>query len=171
MVGEDLQFDRHVDLAHIDSVWHLEHCGREVEDASDARGDEPVAHTLGGPRRRGDHTDGDAVPLDEAFEPVGRLYGEARDLLADLGRVGVDKRRDAEPARSEPSVVGQRMTKMTDTDERHGPVLGQPDLARYLVAEEVDAIADAPGSVRAEVGQVLAEFRRRDPRSFGELVG
>ena len=45
--GQDLQLDGHVDLAHLDVVGHDEHGGREVQDAADAGGDQPVADLLG----------------------------------------------------------------------------------------------------------------------------
>ena len=34
VVGEDLQLDREVDLAHVDAVGTIEHGGREVQDAA-----------------------------------------------------------------------------------------------------------------------------------------
>ena len=51
VVGEDLQLDGQVDLAHVDAVGHRQHGRREVQDAADAGRDQPVADVLGRDRR------------------------------------------------------------------------------------------------------------------------
>ncbi len=93
------------------------------------------------------------------------------DLLAGAPGIRVDQRRDTEPARSEPSVIGQRVAEITDPDDHHGPILGQADLTGNLMAEELYFVADTPRAVRTQVRQVLAKLRRVDPRRLRELIG
>ena len=59
---------------------------------------------------------------------------QAGDLLADARGVGVDERGDAEAARGEAAVVGERVAEVADADDDDGPVLGEAELAGDLVA-------------------------------------
>src|SRR5262249_45461788 len=77
VVGEDLQLDREVDLAHVDAVGHRDHGRREVEDAADPGLDHPVGDVLGGAGRGGDDADGDAVLVHDRAE-----VGEVTDVDA-----------------------------------------------------------------------------------------
>ena len=108
--------------------------GREVQDARDAGGDQPVADLLRG--RAG-----------VAMTPIATCAGRGRLLeLVDVpddqpgdrprrpGGVGVEQRRDAEAAGGEAAVVGQRVPEVADADDDDRPVLGQAELAGDLVA-------------------------------------
>ena len=169
--GEDLQLDGEVDLADVDAVGDGQHARREVEDAADAGGDEPVADVLGGGGRGGDDADGDAERRDHLLEAVQRLHDEPADLGADDRRVGVDQGADREAAGGEAAVVGERVPEVADPDDDDRPVLGEAELAGDLVDEVVDVVADAAGAVRAEVGEVLAQLGRVDAGGRGEFLG
>ena len=92
----------------------------------DADLDHPVADRLGGDRRGRDHADADAVVGDDLLEVLERADLQAGDELAVPGRVGVEQRDDAEPARGEAGVVGERVAEVADPDDDDRPVLGQP---------------------------------------------
>jgi hypothetical protein len=143
----------------------------EVQDRGDAGGDQPVAHLLGGGGGGGDDADRHLLLLDDAVQVVDVVDGELVQLLADLVAVGVEQGGDAEAALGEAPVVGQGAAEVADPDDRHRPVLLQAELAADLVDEVLDVVADAPGAVGAEVGQVLAYLGRVHPGGVGELVG
>ena len=101
-------------------------------------------------------------------EVVDRLDREVADALADLGRVGVHEREHPEPSGAEAPVVGERLAEVAEPDDGDRPVGGEPELGGDPVDEELDLVADAPGAVGAEVGEVLADLRRVDPGELGE---
>src|SRR5262245_36362161 len=112
VVGEDLQLDREVDLAHVDAVGHRDHGRREVEDAADSGLDHPVGDVLGGAGRGGDDADGHAVLAHDRAE-VGEVADvDAGDLLTAPGRVGVEQRDQPEAAAAEAGEVGQRVAEV-----------------------------------------------------------
>ena len=74
---------------------------------------------------------------------------DAVDLLADLGRVGVDERGDREAALGEPAVVGEGAAEVAGPDDGDGPVVGEAELAAHLEQQVLDVVADAPGAVGA----------------------
>ena len=82
VVGEDLQLDGQVDLAHVDPGGHGEHGRGEVEDAADAGGHHVVGDVLGRGGGGGDHADRDAVLVHDRLE-VGE--GAHVDAGHDLG--------------------------------------------------------------------------------------
>jgi hypothetical protein len=106
---------------------------------------------------------------DDLGEVVEAADLQTGDQLALAAAVGVEQRDRAEPARGEPAVVGQCVAQVADPDDDHGPVLGQADLAGDLVAEVLHVVADAPGPVGAEVGEVLAQLGAVDAGSRREL--
>src|SRR5690606_35546233 len=159
---EDLEFDRQVDLAHVDALRDRQDDGREVQHARAARGHDAIAHPLGGARGGRDHGDGHAVVRDDLLQPVDVLHRHPGDLLADDGLVRVEQSRDPEAAGRETAVAGQCPAKVTDADDRDHPVLGEPQFAGDLVDEVLDLVPHAARPIRAEVGQVLAELRRVD---------
>ena len=170
VVGEDLQLDRQVDLAHVDALGHGDHGGGEVEDAGDTGSDQAVGDLLGHRGRGGDDGDRDAVLRDEVVEVVDVLYADPAVGLTDAGDVVVEQRGDPEAAGAEARVVGQRLAQVAEPDDDDRPVLGEPDLAGDLVAEVLHVVADAAGAVRAEVAEVLAQLRRVDPRGDRQLL-
>ena len=108
--------------------------GAKLRMLRDAGRDQPVADVLGGAGRGGDDADGDAVVARRSAR--GRRAGGRRarpTSLADARRVGVEQRDDAEAARGEAGVVGQRVPEVADADDDDRPVLGQPELAGDLV--------------------------------------
>ena len=170
VVGEDLQLDREVDLAHVDLVGDGEHGRGEVEDAADAGGDHPVADVLRGRGGGGDHSDRDAVLVDDHVELVEAADLHAGHDLAGAVGVGVEQGDRAEAAGAEAGVVGERVAQVADADDHDRPVLGQADLAGDLVAQVLHVVPDAAGAVGAEVREVLAQLGRVDPRRTRELL-
>ena len=96
--------------------------------------------------------------------------GQAVDLLADPGRVGVEQRDDPETAAGEAVVAGQRVTEVTDADQADGPALVEAEDVLDLVDQQGDVVADAAGAVRPEVREVLAQLGRVDPGGGGEAL-
>ena len=88
--------------------------------------------------------------------------------LPDLLGIGVDQRDDAEAAGAEAAVVGERGAEVADADDRDRPVVGEAELAGDLVEQVLDVVADAPGAVGAEVGEVLADLGRVDAGQLGQ---
>ena len=176
MEREDLQLRGEVDLAQADPVGGAEDGGREVEDARDPGGDEPVADLLRRRRGRGDDPDAGVAVVDDVLEVVDAAHldllavATGGDLLPHPRRIGVEQADDAEAARGETAVVGQRVPEVSDADDHDGPVLGQAELAGDLVDEVVGVVADAAGAVGPEVGEVLAQLRARDAARGGELL-
>ena len=76
--------------------------------------DELVGQLLGRGGRDGEHADDDVLLLDDLAQVVGMADGRGPDLLADLARVGVEDRDDAE------AVVGE------DVRARRSPCRGGP---------------------------------------------
>src|SRR4029077_11758332 len=54
-------------------------------------------------------------------------------------------------------------TEIAGSDDDDRPVLGEAQLARHLVDQVVDVVADAAGAIGAEGREVLAELRRVHP--------
>ena len=127
-----------------------------------------VGDRLGGGGRGGDHADRDGLLGGDPGQLVDVPDDQAVDLLADPGRVGVEQRDDPEAAAGEAVVAGQGVTEVTDADQGDRPALGEPEHVLDLVDQQGDVVADAPGAVRAEVGQVLAQLGRVDPGRGGE---
>ena len=69
------------------------------------------------------------------------------------------------------SACRERVAEVSHPDDGHWPVLGEAELARDLAHEELDVVADAPGAVGPEVGEVLAHLGRVDASELGELLG
>ena len=88
--------------------------------------------------------------------------------LADLLGVGVDDGDDPVAAGAEAPVVGEGVAEVPDADDGDGPVVGEAQLARDLVEQVVDVVADAAGAVGAEVREVLADLGRVDARQLGQ---
>ena len=79
--------------------------------------------------------------------------------------VGVDEREHPEPPGAEAPVVGERLTQVADADDDDRPVVGEPELARDPVDQELDLVPDATGAVGAEVREVLAHLAALTPAS------
>ena len=109
---------------------HLQHAGREVQDARDAGRDEPVADVLRGRGGRRDDADRGAGRAHDLGQVVEVAHDEAADLLADAGRVGVEQPDDAEAALVEAAVAGERVAEVADADEHDRPALRQAERAR-----------------------------------------
>src|SRR5579859_2534832 len=145
--GQNLQLDRQVDFTHIDAVRHVQHDGREVQDAGNPGRDQAVADSLrghGGHRDRADH---DAVFGHHALDLVGRAHPVARDHAAHDELVRVDQGGDPEAARSKATVVRERPAEVARAYDEHWPVLGEAEFPGYLVDQVVDVITHAPGAV------------------------
>src|SRR5688572_675316 len=170
MERENLQLDGQVDLAHVDVGRHREHTRSEVEDAGDARVDQHVGDRLGGAGRGGDHADGDVLFHGDAAQLFDVTHGQALDLFADLGRVGVEERDDLEAAAGEAVVAGQRVTEVTETDQADRPALVEAEHVLDLLDQQGDVVADAPRAVRPQVGKILAELGRVDPGRRGQSL-
>ena len=74
----------------------------------------------------------------------------------------------AEAAGAEAAVVGERLAEVADADDHDRPVVGEAELAADLVQQVLDVVADAPGAVGAEVGEVLADLGRVDAGQLGQ---
>src|SRR5215475_3819854 len=98
------------------------------------------------------------------------VHDESVDALADARRIGVEQRREAEPATGEPAVARERVAEITDTDQRDRAALVQPQHRFDLLDEQRDVVPDATGAVRAEMREILAELRRVHPRDRGEAL-
>ena len=101
---------------------------------------------------------------------LGRSCRTTRPLISSPTRlgIGVEERGDAEPAAGETGVAGQRVTEVTDADQRDGAPLGEAEHELDLLDQQGDVVADAAGAVRAEVGEVLAQLGGVDPGGGGE---
>ena len=119
-----------------------------------------VAMTPMAIRSVGDH----ALQLVEPADP------QAAHVVADPARVAVEQRDDPEAPRGEAGVVGERLAEVADADDDDGEVLGDADLAGDLVAEVLHVVADSPGAVGAEVGQVLAQLGAVDAGRGRQLL-
>ncbi len=157
--GKDLKFDREIDLPDIHPVGHRQHAGREVENAGHAGRHEPVRHRLCGVNRRRDHGDVDSVFAHHADHVVNVVHHQAANAFAHPRRVRIEQGGEPESARGEPGVPSQRVAEVPDADQRHRPSLRQAEHGLDLVHQHRDVVPDPPGSVRAEVGQVLAQLR------------
>ena len=89
---------------------------------------------------------------------------------ADLGVVGVDEGGDGEAPLAEPAVVGQGGTQVADADDDDRPVLGEAQLPAHLEQQVLDVVADAPGAVGPEIGEVLAHLGGVDPGQLGQAL-
>src|SRR5207249_1326893 len=149
-------------LAYVHVVGHVQHARREIEDAGHTALDQRVGDGLGGVYRGGDDRDRDALRGDHLGQLLGVPDDQPVDPLADPGLVGVEERGDVEAPGAEAGVPGQRVAQVTDADQGDRPVLVEPQHVLDLVGQLRDVVPDPPGTVGAQVGEVLAELRRVD---------
>src|ERR1041384_3869588 len=147
--GQDLKLDRQVDLAQRYVVGNLQDRRREVQDRLHARGDKTIARVLRGGRGRRDHADRNLALFRDAIDVAKVFDHHVVDLLPDLGSIDVKNGDDLKATLAEPTIVRERTPQVTDADDRAVPILRQAQLARDLVDQVLDVVADTPRSVRA----------------------
>ena len=147
---------------------HDENGRCKVEDAGDSQIHEAVSNGLSGLGRGRDDRDGRARPGHHVLQLDQVGDGQAMDPLADQLRGRIDQPDHPEAAAVEAAVVGQRGAQVAQPDDDHRPVVGRAHLAADLAEQVLHVVADPPGAVRAEMGQVLAQLGGVDPGRLGE---
>src|SRR5262245_43097115 len=151
---------------------HLQQCLGVVEDDLDAGLDEVIGDLLRGIRRNRQDADHDILVADDPPELVVTADGQAvADPSADLGRVLVEQRHDAEAVVREYVRPRDRLAQVPGAEQ--GDVVlarGPQDLAD-LRDERVDVVAHAALAELAEAGQVPADLGRVDVRVVRQLLG
>ena len=104
-------------------VRHLHLDGREVPDALDARGDEPVGDLLREGRRHGDDADMYMALMHDRDELSHILYLDMVLHRADDLRILVEECDEIEAQRDEVLVVRERGTEMADADNSDVPMV------------------------------------------------
>ena len=85
---------------------------------------------------------------------------DAHQLFADLLRVYVEERLDAELVALEGGVAHERGAEVSDSGERHVPDARRRQYVFYMSAEAVDVISDAALAYLAEVREVFSDLAR-----------
>jgi len=94
-----------------------------------------------------------------------------RDLPTDDLRVAIQEGDNLEPSGGKAQVGSERLTQVAQPNDRHGPFLGEPELAGDLMGEHLDAIPDPTNAVRAQMAEVPSQLGRTDPGRGGQLFG
>ena len=122
-------------------------------------------------RRHREHADDDVLVLDDlARGPRRRGPRWPPTFVADLARVGVEDRHDAEAVVGEDVRGGDRLAEVAGAEQRDVVLAGGPQDLADLRDERVDVVADAALAELAEARQVAADLRRVDVRVVGELL-
>src|SRR5207249_7794725 len=78
---------------------------------------------------------------------------------------------DAKALAAEPLVAEERGAKMAEADEHHRPLAVEPEDLLELGLQPGHVVADAADAELPEVSEVLADLRRVQVESIGELLG
>ena len=169
-MGDLLELDREVHRRDADRRGHAHRARREVEDPAHARGDEAVGHLLRDGGRHREDGDLDSELVDDAVELLHRVDLDAAVAPAVQLRVGVEHGDDLESLLDESLVADERLAEVADADDRAAAGAVGAEDALDLLDERIDAVADPRQAELAEVGQVLAHLRGREPQVAGELA-
>src|ERR1041384_446460 len=136
-------FDHHVvdllpDLGSID-----------VKNGDDLKATLAEPTIVRGGRGRRDHADRNVALIRDAIDVAKVFDHHVVDLLPDLGSIDVKNGDDLKATLAEPTIVRERTPQVTDADDRAVPIVRQAQLARDLVDQVLDVVADTPLSVRA----------------------
>ncbi|CAM5676314.1 hypothetical protein SALBM217S_01363 [Streptomyces griseoloalbus] len=134
-----------------------------------AGGHEPVADLLGRAGRGGD--DAMDTPLSRMIVSSSSVCCTgmpATGFPAIAGSASISAATRKPRRRTLRSWPGRR--QVTDTDDHNRPVLGEAEFAGDLVHEILDVVADAPGAVGTQVGEVLAQLRGVHTRGGRQLL-
>src|SRR3954451_7741666 len=152
-------------------LWrHLQQRLGVVEDDLHARVDQLVGERLGGGGRDGEHADHDVLLLDDRLQVVGMPDGRVADLLAELGRVRVEDRDDAEAVVGEDVARGDRLAEVARAEQRDVVLAARAQDLADLADEAVDVVADAALAELAEPAQVSPDLRGVDVRVLRQLL-
>ncbi len=163
MESQDLQLHRQVHLADVDARRDRKGHRREVQDAGDASGDQPVADVLRRGGRGRDDADRRPAAADDLRQIVDVAHRQAGYLLADALPVSVEQADHPKPAGGKPAVAGERMSEVAHPDEDNAPPLSEAKLVGDLVDEVLHVVPDAAGAVGPQLGQILAYLGRVNP--------
>src|SRR5271156_4737115 len=96
---------------------------------------------------------------------------DPRDGFTDRARFDIEEPDNPEPARHETGRARQGMPEMAHPGHDDGTLPIETELSLDLAEQIVDVIARAPRTVRAEMGQVLADLCSVHTGGIGELSG
>ena len=96
---------------------------------------------------------------------------DAADLRPTLPGSASTRAATGKPRSWKPRVVGEGLAQVADADDDDRPVVGEAELAAHLEQQVLDVVADAPGAVGAEVGEVLAHLGGVDAGQLGQPLG
>ena len=117
-----------------------------------------------------EHADDDVLLLDDRTQLVVVAHDVLADPLADLRRIGVEDRHDAEAVVGEDVRGGDRLAEVPGAEQRDVVLAGGPQDLADLRDERVDVVAHAALAELAEAREVAADLRRVDVRVVGELL-
>src|SRR5918995_2947212 len=157
---------------HRDLGRDLQECLGVVEDDLHAGLDEVVCDLLCCLGGDGEHADHDVLLADHPLEIVVRPHREVvADLAADLARVLVEQRDDAEAVVGEDVRPGDRLAEVSRAEQGDVVLARGPQDLPDLRDERVDVVAHAPLAELAEAGQVPADLGGVDVRVVRQLLG
>jgi hypothetical protein len=159
-----------VDVAHPDPFGHLDDRRRIVQDRAHASSNQQIGDLLGVSGGHRQDRQLDPLVADHRRDLVGAHDRQPVDLLADLGRVVVEQRSDADALAAEAFVARDRLAEVADAYQRHRPFVLQPQNVLDLIEELLNVVADALLAEFAEIREVLADLRGGHVDALAELL-
>lgn len=100
-----------------------------------------------------------------------RLDDESIHPRADLVLVHIHDRFNFETPVLEATIIRERSSEIPGTNDHNGMVVEHSECLADLGTQLADVIADSPGAMTPEVGQVFANLCRVDTSDFSQLLG
>jgi 4-amino-4-deoxy-L-arabinose transferase-like glycosyltransferase len=169
--GDLLEVDAHVDVLETDTLRRAQVYGGEVQDGAQTRADERVEGLL---RRRcgnRDHRDPGAGAPHQLAEVVRVVNREGADPVADLLRIDVDPGDHAEAAVVESRIAGEGASEVPHADDEQRLLHVETEEGVQPAGQVADVVPHAAHAELSEVGEILADLRRRQVVAISHLLG
>ena len=132
-----------IDIAHPDTLGHLDDHRRVVQNCAHAGADQHIGDLLGPLSRHGQDRQPDVVLAADRLDLSLVHDRQTVERRVELGRVAVEERDDPDALAAKALVARDRLAEVADADERDGPFLGQPEDMLDLAEQLFDILADA----------------------------
>ena len=97
--------------------------------------------------------------------------GVAAKDCSDFGWIGIDQCSNRKTTVAESAIVSERRAQVSDTNNRHWPITGEPKFPTHLNQKVIYVVANTTSPKGAEIGKVFANFGGVHTSQFSKALG